>query len=91
MEGAQESVKGLLVGFDILMANGDLNHIQLLRHSGLGKADTQLRGKVLTVPRGYAEHWGLEEAELTTPHVGDPNTHLYTRTPRQLQVVIGMD
>ena len=81
MEGLQETVQGLLVGFDILMANGDLNQIQLLRHDGLGKFNTPLQGKVLTVPRGYAELWGLEEAELTTPHVGDSNTHLYTRTP----------
>ena len=50
MEGTQEAVQGLQVGFDILMANGDLNQIQLLRHDGLGKSDTQLRGKVLTVP-----------------------------------------
>ena len=50
MGGEQESVKGTLIGFDCLMANGDLNQIQLIRHSGLGKANTQLRGKVLTVP-----------------------------------------
>ena len=43
------------------------------------------------MPRAFAESWQLEEAELTTPHLGHPDTHLYTRTPRQLQIVIGQD
>ena len=88
MGGEQESVKGTLIGFDCLMSDGSLKQIQLLRHSGLTKANTQLRGKVLTVPRYFAEQWKLEEAELTTPHTLDHNTHLYTRTPRQLSIVI---
>ena len=91
MGGEQESVKGTLIGFDCLMSDGSLKQIQLLRHSGLTKANTQLRGKVLTVPRHFAEQWQLEEAELTTPHTLDHNTHLYTRTPRQLSIVIGQD
>ena len=80
MEGGAKHVEGLMVGFDILMSNGDLKQIQLLRHDGIARSNTQLRGKVITVPRHFAEKWSLEHAQLTTPHVGCPNTHLYTRT-----------
>ena len=45
MGGEQESVKGTLIGFDCLMANGELRQIQLIRHSGLGKANTPLEAK----------------------------------------------
>ena len=43
------------------------------------------------MPREFAERWQLEDAQLTAPHVADPISHLYTRTPRPLQLVIGMD
>ena len=55
MEGGAKHVEGLMVGFDILMSNGDLKQIQLLRHDGIAWSNTQLRGKVLTVPRHFAE------------------------------------
>ena len=43
------------------------------------------------MPWEFAEKWQLEEAQLTTPHVANPSSHLYTRTPRSLQLVIGID
>ena len=73
------------------MATGQLIQIQGLRHDGIGRSDTTLCAKVLTVPRHFAENWGSEEAQLTTPDAANPNNHLYTRTSRPLQLVIGMD
>ena len=91
MEGGVEAVDGLLVGFDVLMATGQMIQLQGLRHDGIGRSNTTLRAKVLTVPQHFAEKWGLEEAQLTKPDAVNPNNHLYTRTSRPLQLVIGMD
>ena len=55
MEGRTEHVEGLLVGFNILMSSGDLKQIELLRHDGIARSGTQFCGKVLTVPRQFAE------------------------------------
>ena len=49
MQGEVEEVDGLLVGFNVLMASGEVVQLQALKHHGLGRSGTMLRAKVLSV------------------------------------------
>ena len=54
MQGEVEDVDGLLVGFDVFLASGEVMQIQALKHHGLGRSGTMLRAKVLSVPAEFA-------------------------------------
>ena len=45
MQKEVEAVDGLLVGFDLLTASGEVQQLQALKHHGLGKSDTMLSAK----------------------------------------------
>ena len=91
MQGEVKAVDGLLVGFNVVMASGQVLQLQALKHHGLGKSGTLLRAKVLTVPSAFAAHWKLEQQSVTKPDASNVHNHIYTRQSEKLQLVVGMD
>ena len=86
-----EEVNGLLIGFDVEMASGLVMRVNALKHDGLGKRDTDLKAKVLTCPKWYADQWSLEHHQVTRPYPKDGAHHIYSRPPTRLDMVIGLD
>ena len=82
MQGQVEEVDGLLVSFEAVMADGQVKKIQDLKHHGLGKSGTMLRGKVLSVPIGFTNHWNLEQHAVTKVDPSNSGNALYTRQPQ---------
>ena len=91
MGGEVEAVDGLLVGFDVLMASGEVLQLQALKHHGLGKSGTMLRAKVLSVPAEFAAYWNLEQQLGAPPDPTNVNNSIYTRQAQKLMLVIGID
>ena len=86
-----EEVNGWLIGFDVEMASGLVMRVNALKHDGLGKRDTDLKAKVLTCPKWYADQWSLEHHQVTRPYPKDGAHHIYSRPPNRLDMVIGLD
>ena len=91
MQGEVEGVDGLLVGFDVFLASGEVMQIQALKHHGLGRSGTMLRAKVLSVPAEFAAYWNLELQLGTHTDPTNPNNCIYTRQAQRLMLVIGLD